>query len=341
MDAFSNDRTEVQGIFLRNRINEIWTSELRIGTSLDRSESFAPDRSLFATRQNKWAWQNDVRLPLGRLLLAAENTEQKVESTTAYTVNKRAIKALVLGYQGNIGAHSWQTALRRDDNSQFGARTTGSLGYGYRFAADWQIRASTGTAFKAPSFNQLYFPDFGNVNLRPEKSRNNEVALHWNNGRRRGSLTYFDNRITDLIAGFPVSNIGRARITGTSLAYGVLHGAWSATAGLDLMKPIDEATGNRLQRRPAQLLKLAASYAQPEWAAGGEIMAVGRRYDTVSQTRVMGGYGVLNLHAARPLGRDWALEARLNNVFDRRYETAWSYAVPGRELFVGLRYTPK
>jgi vitamin B12 transporter len=55
----------------------------------------------------------------------------------------------------------------------------------------------------------------------------------------------------------------------------------------------------------------------------------------------MGGYSVSNLHAACELGRDWTLEGRINNLFDRVYENAWSYAVPDRQLFVGLRYAPQ
>lgn len=341
VDAYSNDKTRAHGMFLRNRINANWTSELRWGSSEDWSESFAPSRSLFATRQTQWTWQNDVRLPVGRLLFAIENTEQSVDSTTNYAVKRRDVDSVVLGYQGNVGAHSWQTALRRDDNSQFGAHATGSIGYGYRFADAWQVRAAAGTAFKAPSFNQLYYPAFGNPNLRPEKAHNREIGLHWSAGGQHASVTSFDNRITDLIEGFPVTNTGKARIKGTSLAYGIAQGAWRADAGLDLMRPINEATGDRLQRRPAEMLKLAVTYAPSDWKIGGEVTALGRRYDFTDQTRIMGGYAVVNLFAAKDIGRDWSLEGRVNNLFDRVYENAWSYAVPGREIFVGLRYQPK
>jgi vitamin B12 transporter len=341
VDAYNNDKTRAYGLFLKNRITDGWTSELRWGSSEDWSESFALGRSLFATTQTQWVWQNNVRLPVGRLLLALENAEQSVDSTTNYTVKERTVDSTVLGYQGNLAAHSWQASMRRDDNSQFGAKTTGSLGYGYRLTPAWQLRASAGTAFKAPSFNQLYFPGFGNSGLKPEKARNREVGLHWRHGGQHASATYFDNRITDLIAGFPVTNIGKARITGTSLAYGFMHGAWQAEAGLDLMKPIDTATGARLQRRPAEMLKLAVTYVPGDWKLGGETVAVGRRYDTTAQGRVMGGYALVNLFASKALGGDWALEGRINNLFDRVYENTWAYAVPGRELLVGLRYTPK
>lgn len=345
VDAYNNDRTRVHGLYLRNRLSDAWTSTLRFGSSEDRSENFAPGRSLFATTQTQWTWQNDVRLPVGRLLLAAENREQSVESTINYTVKERTVRSLIAGYQGSVGANSWQTSLRRDDNSQFGGKTTGALAYGYRFAPEWQARAAYGTAYKAPSFNQLYFPGFGNPNLKPEEARNREIGLNWHGSGQHASITRFDNRISNLIVGLsptwlPV-NINQARITGTSLAYGMTQGAWSADLGVDLMKPIDANNGNRLPRRPAEMLKLAATYAPGIWKAGGEITAVGQRYDTVTQTRALGGYAVANLFAAWQVDKDWSLEGRVNNLFDRVYENAWAYAVPGRSLFVGLRYTPK
>lgn len=341
VDAYNDDKTRVYGVQLRSRINAIWTSTLRWGLSEDNSTTFAPARSQFATAQTQWTWQHDVLLPVGSLMLAAESLDQSVTSTTNYAIKARTVRSLIAGYQGDIGAHSWQAALRRDENSQFGGRSTGSLAYGYRFAAEWQARIASGTAFKAPSFNQLYFPGFGNVNLKPEDARNLEAGFNWERGGQRASLTWFDNRISNLIAGFPVVNIGKARITGNSLAYGLAQRAWRADVGLDLMRPVDEANGRRLQRRPAETAKLALTYAPSFWKAGGEITAVGRRYDTTTQTRAMGGYAVVNLFAAREVAMDWTLEGRINNVFDRVYENAWAYAVPGRQIFVGLRYAPK
>jgi vitamin B12 transporter len=339
--AYNNDQTRAHGLFMRNRINPIWTSELRWGGSEDASENFSPERALFATRQRQWTWQNDLNLPLGRLLLAFENTEQSVSSTTRYHVKRRAVNSFVIGYQGNRGAHSWQTALRHDHNSQFGSHATGSLAYGYRFTPAWQVRALIGTAFKAPSFNQLYFPNYGDAKLKPERARNREVALHWHDAFQQASATYFDNHISDLITGYPVANIGKARISGTSLAYSLTRNTWLLDASLDLMKPIDRHTGNRLQRRPAKMLKLALTYSPGDWKLGGETRALGTRYDNHTEGRKMGGYAVINLFASKLLDQHWTLTGRINNLFDRDYEDAWAFAAPGRELFVGLRYQPK
>ena len=347
-NAYNTDKSRVYSLQLRNQIGSVWTSTLRLGHSEDNSRSFAPAATQFATSQRQTMWQNDLRLPLGGLMVALENLDQGVTSTTSYTLTKRNVRSLVLGYQGNLGAHGLQASLRRDHNSQFGGRSTGALAYGYRFAADWQLRLAQSTAFRAPSFNQLYFPAtpprpaFGNPNLKPEEARNREIGLHWDRGLQRVSLIHFDNRIENLIAGTTTAvNIGKARITGTSLTASAVHGAWSIDGGLDLMKPVDASNGYRLQRRPAEMLKLGASRAGDGWRAGGELTAVGRRYDTTTQDRAMGGYAVLSLHATHEIDGDWSVEARLNNLFNRAYENAWSYAVPGRELFVGLRYAPK
>jgi len=341
VDAYNRDKSRVLGLQLRNRLGEGWNSTLRLGLGEDNSTSFSPARSQFATILKQFTWQHDIRLTIGSLMLAVENLNQNITSTTNYAIKDRTVRSLIAGYQGGVGRHSWQAALRHDDNSQFGGHNTGSLAYGYRFAEGWQTRLAEGTAFKAPSFNQLYFPGFGNAGLKPEKARNREMAVLWDGGTRSASLTHFDNRIENLIAGNPAVNIGKARITGTSLAGSMTAGAWNADVGLDLMKPVDASNGNRLQRRPAEMLKLAVGHAGAGWRTGGELTATGRRYDTTTQGRIMGGYAVANLHAAFDLDRDWTLEGRVNNLFDRVYENAWSYAVPGRELFLGLRYAPK
>ena len=341
IDSFNNDKSRVHGLQWRARFSPMWTSTLRMGLSEDNSSSFAPNRSQFATQQRQTSWQNDVQLPVGTLLVALENTDQGVTSTTSYAIRHRQTRSTVLGYQGNLGAHGWQLSLRRDRNSQFGSHGTHTLAYGYRLTYEWQLRLAQGTAFKAPTFNQLYFPGFGKASLQPEQARNAEAGLAWDNGRQRATFTRYDNRIENLIAGNPVTNIGKARIRGGSLAGGMQAGPWSLDGGLDLLQPIDAGSGYRLQRRPAETLKLAVQYAPAGWRAGVEFNAVGRRYDTTTQDRIMGGYSVTHLGAAREIDRDWMLEARVNNLFDRVYENAWSYAVPRRELFIALRYSPK
>ena len=115
-------------------------------------------------------WQNTFTLgPGARLLAGIEHLVQEVDTSTPYEVTRRTINAVFAGFNGDFGAHGLQASVRRDDNSQFGAPTTGSVAYGYRFSPTWRARVSWGTAFHAPSFNDLYFPGFGNPGLAPER----------------------------------------------------------------------------------------------------------------------------------------------------------------------------
>ncbi len=342
-NPYNDDETGVWSIYARNRLAKAWTSTLRYGESKDRSENFAPARSLFATKQKQWTWQNDVALPLGTLLLAYEDLKQEVDSTTAYTVRERTVESLVAGWQGRLGNHAWQLSGRRDDNSQFGAKNTGTLAYGYAITAQLTARAAYGTAFKAPSFNQLYYPDSGfgggNPNLQPETAKNREIGLDWF-GATGAHLryTHYDNRINNLIAGWPPVNIDRARIRGDSFEGGHRWGVWSAQVALDVLRPINEANGYRLPRRAAQQAKARVGYDTGAWGVGAEVVAVGKRYDTTTQTREMPRYELVNLAGHYALTKDLRLEARLDNLFDKDYETAWGYRNPGRMLFVGVRY---
>lgn len=349
----NDDTTGVWSVYAKNRLASPWTSTLRYGESKDRSESFAPGRSLFATKQKQWSWQNDVKLPLGTLLLAYEDLKQEVDSTTAYAVKERTVRSLVVGWQARLGNHSWQVSQRRDDNSQFGAKTTGSLAYGYAITPRLTARAAVGTAFKAPSFNDLYYTSpwgsHGNPNLLPETAKNREFGLDWTGTTgARLAYTHYDNRIKNLIAWqdtggwvYVPFNVGRARIEGDSLIAGHQWGTWSVQAALDLMSPYDEDTGKRLPRRAAQQAKARLGYDIGAWGVAAELVAVGKRYDTATQTKEMARYELVNLSAHYRLTNDVRLEARLDNLFDKEYETAWGYRNPGRTLFVGLRYMPK
>ncbi len=350
--AVNEDRTRAWTLYARNRFLPGWTSTLRYGETQDRTRTrdfdwsvFGPAWSLHQTRQKQWSWQHDIKLPLGTLLLAAEHLDQAVESTTNYTVRDRTVRSLLGGWQARWGRHAWQLSQRIDDNSQFGRKTTGNLAYGYQLTDELTARASFGTAFKAPSFNQLYWPNTGfgggNPALRPETAKNREVGLEWTRSGARLAWTHFDNKIENLISGWPPVNIGRAQIRGDSLEGGHTWGPWSAQVAVDFMKPIDEDTGTRLQRRAARLGKARVAYHVGTWGAGAELAAVGERYDSTTQTRPLDRYDVVNLFGHYRLGADLTLEGRIDNLFDKIYETAWGYASPRRGVFIGLRYRPK
>jgi vitamin B12 transporter len=112
-------------------------------------------------------------------------------------------------------------------------------------------------------------------------------------------------------------------------------------ANYDYLDPRNEDTGKLLPRRAKQYGTVAVGqqFAPFEWRV--EMQASDYRYDNVANTRKLGGYAIFNLYGAYQLGSGWSAFARINNLFDRDYETAADYATTGINAFVGLRYTPK
>ena len=62
-----------------------------------------------------------------------------------------------------------------------------------------RLLASYGTAFKAPSFNELYFPFFGNPDLDPEQSRSAELGVSGELQGRNWSVNAYQTDVDDLI----------------------------------------------------------------------------------------------------------------------------------------------
>ena len=343
-------------VYSRNRLNQAWTSTLRVGQSIDDGTGHNGNVRdyTFRTDMDLASWQNDISLPLGEALLAAEYNKQRVSGTTDYTVSERTISSYLAGWSGNLEQHRLQLNLRRDDNSQFGGETTGSAAYGYQFTLQWRVHVSYGTAFRAPTFNDLYFPGFGgfakgNPDLEPERARNTEVGVNWEEGSHRASAVLYNNKLSDLIQPRPPTfapvNVSKALLRGVTLTYDGRFVDWAAGVALDFLDPRNEENGpnegNQLPRRAEQQMSSYLTRTLGNWEFRGEWKLVGQRYDDLDNRVRLGGYGLVNLYADYRVQRDWVLFARANNIFDKEYEMVNDYATAGANVFVGVRYAPK
>lgn len=341
-------------VFSNNQFTDFWLSKVRIGEGADESrtfDQFSVNRGdFFKTRQLQLGWQNDFKLPVGTLTLLYDNLIQKVISnSTDYTVKERDNDGYVASYLLNNDIHSLQLSARHDSNSQFGSRNTGSVGYGYKFNPNWRATASVGTAFKAPTFNDLYFPFFGNPNLNPEKSRNVEASLRYQADNTSASATIFHHKVRDLIGfddAFNVMNINKARINGLSLSASQQLGSLHLGGSVDIQSPEDEKTGKLLVRRANRHANLNASYQLGDWRFGAETTASSLRYNNASNTAKLSGYAILNATVDYKIAKDWSVQARANNILDKEYALALDfggepYNTSGANLFVNIRYQPE
>jgi vitamin B12 transporter len=323
-----------------------------------------------------------------QLTLALEHLDETASSTDYAADAARRNRAWVLAYAGALpvapGLQA-QAELREDRNSAYGNHTTGRLGVRWPLAAssssgagaagagtpaagpqrwqgapsspaspaspasDWSLRALAGTSFRAPSFNDLVYPNFGVPTIRPEKGRSVEVGVDWQGaGGQAASLTLYRQNLRDLIgfesdparcpAGFTfgcAANVQSARLQGASLDGRAAWGGGSLTARLEWLEATDRTTGQTLPRRAEQQASIGTEQQLGPWRLAAELLHVGERADFGT---TLGAYTTLELLATWRVRQDVQLQAKLLNASDRDIEPLRGYQALGRQAWLVLRW---
>lgn len=347
-----NDTLSTYALYSDNRFNSFWKSHLSIAQGTDESKTFTnggtPTR--FNTKNTQYQWQNDFSLAKEHVVTASlEEQKQRVDSTTAYAYTARDVRSMMLAYNGRAGASQFQASTRRDRYSDFGAADTWLAGYGYDINARWKVTAMRSSAFRAPTFNELFYPGFGNPKLQPEKTQSNELGLQYAVGHHLLRVAEFRTQYRNLIQTVLVAppftylpqNVASARVEGTEMSYTGQFDNWDMRASLTVQDPIDTATGAQLRRRGKNFGNLVVNTTLSGWRLGAEAIVGSARPDNniVSGAPVtLGGYKVVNLTARHAVAKNAFIAARLENAFDEHYQLAHGYNTPGRGLFVSLNW---
>lgn len=303
--------------------------------------------SAFDTRRDSISLQSDIGLSDAQLLsLGADWYEDRVTSSTVYDATRRRNTGVFAEYQARFGAHQLQASLRNDDNQQFGNHVTGSAGWGMGLAHGLKLTVNYGTGFKAPTFNDLYYPYFGNPNLDPERSKSLDLGIAQRAGHWHWSLNLYETRIDDLISydsaiSLP-NNIDKARIRGAELTFATSIAGWGISTQLSHTDPRNRGHGiyrdNWLPRRARDTGRIDIDRAFGAFRAGITASGAGHRYDNAANTTRLGGYATVDLRLEYALTPEWTLQARASNLFNREYETVAWFNQPGREYGVSVRY---
>ncbi len=304
-----------------------------------------------SSRRLSGGLQADVALGGGNdLVLGWDGLRDRIAGDTGYDVQQRYNRAVYAQWASRFSdAHDLQVNVRRDDNSQFGGKTTGSVLYGVRVGSGYRLTFSGGTAFKAPSFNELYYPYYGNPLLRPETARNLEIGLNYSIPLLSWSVHAFQNRVSDLIAhdssilpfGAP-NNIDKAVLSGLEAQFRVRVASVAINGNVTALSPRQEGgpfDGNLLPRRAQRTARLDFDWPlHDSLRLGLTQMGSSHRYDDLANSVRLAGYGRTDLRATIAVSPSWQLTGSVENVFDRAYETAAWYPQPGRSWLLTLRY---
>ena len=356
----------------RNVISSFWTSTLRASLStdtyktvnVDASQNFynTPDgKQFFKTNQSQYVWQNDLTFsPTQIVSLAFERLDQQVDGSLVdnispgvvnYQQTSRFTNSLLAIYRGTWGPQSVQASVRNDDSSQFGNVTTGSLSYGLALTPRWKASIGANTGFRAPNFNELYWPVtpsfLGNPTLIPERSQNIEAGLKYTTDNTQLGLTLYRNNIDNLILNEPTipgnvfsaytpMNIDQALITGITLTGSQKIGRNTLVKGsFDWSNPRNATTGELLPQRAQRVFKMAVDQSLGRARLSGEFFVTSQRQDALTSD-TLGGYSLMNIVGSYPLTENTEVQVRWNNVFAKQYTLVQGYATPGSNVFVNL-----
>ncbi len=299
-----------------------WTTTLGLNEDESITDAFFSD---ITTERNLLGTELAYRFGSNsQLTVGAEYFEEEVETLTAFPETERDNTAAYAQILTSAGNASFVGSLRYDDNSAYGDETNLSLALNYDFNDAIRGTLSYGTAFVAPSFNQLFFPNFGNENIQPEESESYELTLRGEHSNFDWRASIYRTEVTNLIAfdinTFLAGNIGETEFEGIELELGAEVGNWDLRAGLDLLSADNVITGQQLDDRAETTIRLSASRNFGRFDLRFDVRGEDGRVDFGGID--LASYVLFDISGRYKINDQWSISANLDNVFDRDYTVA-------------------
>lgn len=338
---------QVGGVYGELAVTESFRTRLTLSEARDETETPAYP-SEYSTQSRTARWENTLDVGAHQFIAGAEYRDDSVEDSDTgsgpFEVESRDNKAVFTQALLDFAPLTVQGSLRFDDNEAYGDEVTGGLALGYALDDHHTLRASYGTAFKAPTFNDLYYPDYGNPDLEAETSKTVELGARGQYQSWFWDAAIYRTEIDNLISGQTSAvNTPEARIRGAELSSGVEVDGWTAQAALTYLEPEDKDTDNRLPGRASESLRLDLDREMGDWSVGGSWIAQNHRYDDKANDDRLAGYGIVNLRAGWQFAPMWQARVTVDNAFDNDYATTRffngeDYLNAGRAAYLSVSF---
>jgi vitamin B12 transporter len=311
------------------------------------------------TRRREFEWLNTVEIgPWNTLTLGAEHRNEAGRNRFEFRQESNIVSGFAQNELRLFDRVILGGGLRYEDNDSFGDALTGRASVAVLIReTGTKVRAAWGEGFRAPTLNDLFFPGFGNPNVKPETSESWEVGVDqrlWANRARFGA-TYFHNDFDDLIQFVSVpdtflflpENVGRAVTEGVEAYLELDPLEWlSLYVNYTYTDSEDLATATPLRRIPKHRWNTGATITYDRLQAFVEATTTTRQFErpfaVTGQNYNPGHYRIDVGGSFRLLGRRGVMErldliARFNNITDESYDEAQGFRAPGFNALVGLR----
>lgn len=356
---FNHSRVQQQtaGAKVRFSPSEKFALTASVGRNRDRARNYHDTvfMNVVNTQRDQAALQADIALA-GTLSIGYDWLRDSVDSSTKFTQLSRYSRAVFGQWVGEFGRNHVQVGLRHENNSQFGSVNTGNFGWGFDINNALRVRANYGTAFRAPSFNDLYYPGSNNPDLKPEHSKSIELGIEGTQTWGRWSLSAYENRLRDLIIFDPMKssvsspwgqpdNVQIAKIRGAEAEIGTAIAGWDVTGALTWLDPRNRTPGpqygNLLNRRSRLTGRVDADKTFGHFRVGASVNGADARFDDPNNRVRLAGYATGDLRLAWLPTADTTVQFTATNVLDKKYETSAWYNQAGRAWMIDFTWAPK
>ncbi|MEM9100896.1 MAG: TonB-dependent receptor [Pseudomonadota bacterium] len=357
--GFGGDETDYRNGFVH------WTNQIDMGVSrLEFSAGFSQDRdednadeivpgsstSLFKTDRtqlnlvNHFSIQSHVDVSVG-----VDWYLESIETRDQYSETEREVSALFGIMQYQRQQLQIEASLRYDDVEGIDEEFTYHASLGFFTTKNMLMTLSHARGFKAPTFNDLYFPEafgsMGNPDLVSEIADNSEFLIRYLHPffelESSVYFTEYDNLITwssnpDTGVFQPI-NIDKAEVFGTDLTLRLASYELTHELTLSHQDAKDKNSDQQLIRRPYFTAFYNVSMNWEEvWYGALEFEHHGRQSDVGDIT--ISARNLMNAIASYEGFQDWLLSIKINNLFDKDYFVIDQYPGAGREYRATLEY---
>ena len=324
----------------RSPLTTAWESQLQVGEMKDHSrnrssEPWSFNNGEFESTNRQANWTNEVAVnERVKAQLGVEHLQQRGASTAfdpnfanVLTEFDRNVTSVWGGVNGRTDRQLVQVNVRVDKYSDVGSATTGLVSYGYKLTPEWRAIAQVSNAFRAPSFSDLYYPFFGNPDLKPEESKNLELDFSGRYTAWDWSVNLYRNQIQNLISCQSAFSSCKpdntdAEIRGVEVALGLETGPLHHDLSFDYTKTEDKNDGDQqLLRRAKQKVSWLTQVQLGQVDLSTELLYVGKRDDKnfssfPAERVVLSSYTLVNLGASYGVTPALTLGGRIDNLFD-------------------------
>lgn len=297
-------------------------------SDLNLKWKFTPNQNILVG-----ATYNDANYKSNTIL----NSDKSVNSTGYY-----------LQHQLKNDLFDTQVGVRLEDNQRFGTHTVGQGAIRYHFLPNASVYANIGSAFRAPTLNELYSQWGGNENLAPEESTSYEMGMNYDlTSNVSTNFSVYHTKIKDLIAynAGTNTNIAKANFTGGEAGIKWQQDDLFLSTEYAYVKTENEKDNTEIAYRPRQTITVSTGLENAIYGVSASLIARSKSYADSANSMRVPGYATVDLNAYWNIIPNVKVFTNIQNVGDVQYREVLNtypsndwYVNTGRQASVGVTF---